>query len=85
VLLDAQPARGFVGGAAVDGEGRLAGMIDMTSAAVAGPPTGSGQISFVPTATIRKFLEGVGVAAITGRGNAEAAKSALVRVICVRK
>lgn len=81
VLLDAKPARGFVGGAAVDGEGRLAGMIDMSHAAAAA----ADQISFVPTATIRKFLEGAGVAPLTGRGNTEAARSAVVRVICVRK
>lgn len=85
VLLDAQPARGFVGGAAIDGEGRLAGMIDLSPAAVAGPVAGSGRASFVPTATIRKFLERAGVAPLAGRGDIEAAKNAVVRVICVRK
>jgi S1-C subfamily serine protease len=85
VLLDAQPARGFVGGAAIDGEGRLAGMIDLLPAAVAGPAAGSGRASFVPTATIRKFLESAGVAPLAGRGDIEAAKNAVVRVICVRK
>ena len=85
VLLDAQPAQGFVGGAAVDGEGRLAGMIDITTAAVAGPATGAVQISFVPTATIRKFLDGAGVKPSEGRGDLAATKNAVVRVICVRK
>lgn len=85
VLLDAQPARGFVGGAAIDGEGRLAGMIDLSPAAVAGLAAGAGQASFVPTATIRKFLESAGVSPLTGRGDVEAAKNAVVRVICVRK
>ena len=85
VLLDAQPPRGFVGGAAIDGEGRLAGMIDIASAAVAGPATGAGQTSFVPTATIRKFMDSTGVAPLVGRGDVETAKNAVVRVICVRK
>ena len=85
VLLDVAPARGFVGGAALDGEGQLAGMIDIASAAVAGPAAGAGQASFVPTATIRKFLESAGVAPVDGRGDIAAAKNAVVRVICVRK
>lgn len=85
VLLDAQPARGFVGGAAIDGEGRLAGMIDVSPSAVAGPSADAGRTSFVPTATIRKFLDGAGVAPLAGRGDIEAAKNAVVRVICVRK
>jgi len=85
VLIDTVPARGFVGGAALDGEGRLVGMIDVASAAVAGPGASAGQASFVPTASIRKFLEGAGVAPVTGRGDVAAAKNAVVRVICVRK
>jgi S1-C subfamily serine protease len=85
VLIDAVPAPGFVGGAALDGEGRLAGMIDIAPAAVAGPPASAGQASFVPTATIRKFLESASVAPLTGRGDLAAARNAVVRVICVRK
>jgi peptidoglycan hydrolase-like protein with peptidoglycan-binding domain len=85
VLLDAQPARGFVGGAAIDGEGRFAGMIDVAAAAVAGPAAGAGQIGFVPTATIRKFLDSAGVKPFDGQGDLAAAKNAVVRVICVRK
>ena len=41
VLLDAAPARGFVGGAALDGQGQLAGMIDLAPAVTAGPATAS--------------------------------------------
>jgi S1-C subfamily serine protease/peptidoglycan hydrolase-like protein with peptidoglycan-binding domain len=85
VLLDAAPAPGFVGGAAIDGEGKLAGMIDIAPAAVAGPPAGAGHASFVPTATIRKFLENAGVTPLSGRGDLAAAKNSVVRVICVRK
>lgn len=85
VLLDAEPVRGFIGGAAVDGQGRLAGMIDVASAAVAGPITSAGQISFVPSATIRKFLGSTGIKPVDGSGDLAATKNALVRVICVRK
>lgn len=85
VLIEANPTRGFVGGAALDGEGRLAGMIDMAPAAVAGPAAGAGQASFVPTATIRRFLERAGVVPVVGRGDIASAKEAVVRVICVRK
>lgn len=85
VLIDAQPARGFIGGAALDDEGRLAGMIDIAPAAVTGAPAAAGQASFVPTATIRKFLDGAGVTPANGRGDLDAAKTAVVRVICVRK
>lgn len=85
VLIDTVPARGFVGGAALDSEGRLAGMIDMPEPAVAGPAASAVQASFVPTATIRRFLESAGVTPVSGRGNIAAAKDAVVRVICVRK
>ncbi len=85
VLIDTVPARGFVGGAALDSEGRLAGMIDMPEPTVAGPAASAAQASFVPTATIRKFLESADVKPVTGRGDVAAAKNAVVRVICVRK
>lgn len=85
VLIDTVPARGFVGGAALDSEGRLAGMIDMPEPAVAGPAASAVQASFVPTATIRRFLESAGVTPVSGRGDIAAAKDAVVRVICVRK
>jgi hypothetical protein len=85
VLLDAQPLPGFVGGAAIDGEGRLAGMIDMTTAALRGVASGAAQTALVPTASIRKFLEGAGVTPLSGRGDADATRNAVVRVICVRK
>ena len=60
-------------------------MIDAAPAAVAGPAANAGQASFVPTATIRKFIESAGVVPVAGRGDVAAAKDAVVRVICVRK
>ena len=80
VLLDATPARGFAGAVALDGQGQLAGMVDVSPATAA-----TTQASLVPTATIRKFLGGAGVTPANGRGDLASAKNALVRVICVRK
>jgi hypothetical protein len=85
VLLDAAPARGFVGGIALDGQGQLAGMIDLAPVVSAGPAAASGAVALVPTASIRKFLDGAGVYPATGKSDIAAAKEAVVRVICVRK
>lgn len=80
VLLDAAPARGFVGGAALDAQGRFVGMIDgaASNGAPKSPP------AFIPTATIRKFLDRAGIAPADGGGEAAAARESIVRVICVR-
>jgi len=85
VLLDAHPSRGFVGGAALDKDGRLAGMIDMAPATLASLAPQTARISLVPTATIRKFLANVGLRPVEGNGTLADAKHAVVRVICVRK
>lgn len=77
VLLDGAPARGFVGGIALDGRGHFAGMIDLM------PDVGNAAL--VPAASIRKFLDVVGVAPVSGKSDPDAAKDAVVRVICVRK
>jgi S1-C subfamily serine protease len=85
VLLDTNPARGFVGGAALDGQGQLVGMIDLAATVTAGPATANGQAALVPTASIRKFLDNAGVHPATGKSDVAAARNAIVRVICVRK
>jgi S1-C subfamily serine protease len=85
VLLDTNPARGFVGGAALDGQGQLVGMIDLAATVTAGPATANGQAALVPTASIRKFLDGAGVYPAIGKSDVAAARNSIVRVICVRK
>jgi S1-C subfamily serine protease len=85
VLLDTNPARGFVGGAALDGQGQLVGMIDLAATVTAGPATANGQAALVPTASIRKFLDNAGVNPATGKSDVAAARNSIVRVICVRK
>ncbi|MET0445993.1 MAG: serine protease [Pseudorhodoplanes sp.] len=85
VLLDTTPARGFIGGVALDGQGQLVGMIDLAPVVTAGPATAASAAALVPTASIRKFLDGAGVNPMTGKSGVAAAKEAVVRVICVRK
>jgi S1-C subfamily serine protease len=86
--VEPAPQLGFSGGAALDGQGRLVGMVELKTAVVAnvGAAGAQPQATFVPASTIRAFLEAQKLAsAATSRPGVDAAKSSLVRVICVRK
>jgi peptidoglycan hydrolase-like protein with peptidoglycan-binding domain len=92
--LEPAPQPGFAGAAALDGEGRLIGMVELKMPVVAdlgagnaGAPNAPPQATVVPAATIRAFLDGqkLGSEASGRSGGLDAAKAALVRVICVRK
>lgn len=85
VLLDAAPAPGFVGAAALDGQGQFVGMLDVNTIVVAGTSAAAPQPALVPAASIRKFLETANVTPASGRADIESAKAAVTRVICVRK
>jgi peptidoglycan hydrolase-like protein with peptidoglycan-binding domain len=85
VLLDATPAQGFAGAAALDGQGQFVGMLDVNSIVIAGSSAATPQSALVPGATIRKFLEASNVMPVIGRADIETAKAAVTRVICVRK
>jgi hypothetical protein len=74
------PVAGFSGAAAIGGEGRLAGLVDLSSGAVAS--TGAPPLRMIAAATIRAFLAREGFEPYAGNGTARAA---VVRVICVRK
>jgi peptidoglycan hydrolase-like protein with peptidoglycan-binding domain len=78
------PAPGFSGAAALDGDGKFAGIALLKPALVAGPPnsTPAAQAVLVPADTVREFLKANGVN-VTGASSD--AKAAVVRVICVRK
>jgi hypothetical protein len=79
--LDPAPKLGFSGAAAVDAQGRFAGMVDLQSTAVAG----AGAVSpakLIPAETLRAFLQTQNITLTTGRG---AIDQSIVRVICVRK
>jgi Trypsin-like peptidase domain len=79
--LDPAPKLGFSGAAAVDAQGRFAGMVDLSSTAVAGAGAVS-QAALIPVETLRAFLQAQNIALTAGRG---AIDQSIVRVICVRK
>ncbi len=85
--VDPAPALGFSGAAAIDSQGRFAGMVALKPQVVAG--TGPANLppaaTVVPVETIRKFAEAQAVPAVPGQSSADAAKAAAVRVVCVRK
>jgi S1-C subfamily serine protease len=85
--VEPSPQPGFSGGAALDGQGRVVGMVELKTAVVAsvGATSAPPQVAVVPAPAIRAFLEGQKVAPAAGRANLDAAKAAVVRVICVRK
>jgi peptidoglycan hydrolase-like protein with peptidoglycan-binding domain len=84
LALSPAPAVGFSGAAALDGDGKFAGIALLKPLAVAGPANAASaaQAALVPADTVREFLKANGVNAAGGSGDA---KSSVVRVICVRK
>ena len=84
VALSPPPALGFSGAAALDADGKFAGIALLKPALVAGPATSTpaAQAVLVPADTVREFLKANGVNAASGSADA---KASVVRVICVRK
>ena len=86
--VDPAPQPGFSGAAALDGQGRLVGMVELKTSVVAnvGAASAQPQATLVSAPTIRAFLAAQKLAPATaGRPGVDAAKASLVRVICVRK
>lgn len=84
-MVSPPPAIGFSGAAAVDADGKFAGLVQLKPAVVAGLATNATpamQAALVPADTVRGFLKANGVNATGGSADA---KSSVVRVICVRK
>ena len=81
------PQPGFSGGAALDGQGRIYGMVEIKSpvATTAGALAAQPQAMVVPVQTIRAFLAAQKLAPASGRSGIDAAKASVVRVICARK
>lgn len=79
--LNPAPQPGFAGAAAVDGQGRFAGMVDVPASVVAGPGAAA-QATLVPTETLRAFLQAQNIAPATSNA---AIDQSVMRVICVRK
>jgi peptidoglycan hydrolase-like protein with peptidoglycan-binding domain len=84
VALSPPPALGFSGAAALNGDGKFAGIALLKPVVVAGPAntTPPAQAVLVPADTVAEFLKANGVNAAGGSPDA---KAAVVRVICVRK
>jgi hypothetical protein len=72
--IEPVPALGFAG-AALDGDARFVGMVDVRASSAA----------MVPAEAIRTFLSAQSIAPATGPASLDGAKASLVRVICVRK
>jgi hypothetical protein len=84
--LEPAPPPGFSGAAALDAQGRLVGMARIRTAAVAGPSNAATPAQLVPIDEIRAFLGHRNIIpTAAGPLSVEAAKAAVVRVICVRK
>ena len=81
--IEPAPKLGFSGAAAVDARGRLAGMVDLRPAVVAGSGGAAAQgVTLVPVETIRAFLQAQHIAP---RGDKRVDHQSILRVICVRK
>ena len=84
LALSPAPALGFSGAAALDRDGKFAGIALLKPAVVAGPSNAAptAPAALVAADTVREFLKANGVNAA---GASSDAKAAVVRVICVRK
>jgi len=87
LALDPAPALGFDGAAALDAQGKLAGIATLRTPLVAGavpaPVVGA---TLTPLDALRNFLDAQNIAPASGAAvGVEGAKASVVRVICVRK
>jgi hypothetical protein len=77
--VEPAPERGFSGAAAIDAQGRFAGLVELKSPVVAGAV--SQQATLIPADAVRAFLAAHRIAPAAGRA---AIEPSVVRVICVR-
>ena len=84
LMLTPAPGLGFSGAAALDADGKFAGIALLKPVVVAGPATATSaaQATLVPADAVHEFLKANGV---TAAGGSKDAKASVVRVICVRK
>jgi hypothetical protein len=81
--VEPAPKPGFSGAAAVDANSRVAGMVDLKPAAVAGTGAASQAAALVPINAIRTFLQAQHI--VPAAAANAAVNLSVVRVICVRK
>jgi hypothetical protein len=77
------PVAGLSGGAALDAQGRVLGMVDMRNAVLASAEPAAAPVRLVSAATIRDFLARHHVSLASAPSGE--ARDSVVRVICVRK
>jgi hypothetical protein len=84
LALSPAPAVGFSGAAALDGDGKFAGIALLKPVIVAGPAaaTPTTQALLVGADSVREFLK---ANRVNPTGGSTDAKASVVRVICVRK
>ena len=84
LALSPAPGLGFSGAAALDGDGKFAGVALLKPLLVAGPSNAApaAQAALASADTVHEFLKANGVAASGGTTDA---RVSVVRVICVRK
>jgi hypothetical protein len=87
LAIEPAPALGFDGAAALDAQGRLAGIAALNVAVVAGTaPSPGATAALLPVEAIRALMAARQLTPPAGAATgAEAAKGSVVRVICVRK
>jgi hypothetical protein len=85
VSITPAPRPGFAGAAALNADGRLVGIVASRPQRVAGPNATAAAGTLVPAASVKALLAKQGSAPAAGRAGLEAAKAAVVRVICVRE
>jgi hypothetical protein len=85
--VEPAPQIGFSGAAALDGQSRLIGTVELKMPVIAAlaASTPEPQASVIPASTIRAFLDAQKLPPTPGRGGLENAKASVVRVICVRQ
>ena len=85
--VEPAPQIGFSGAAALDGQSRLIGTVELKTPVIAAlaASTLEPQASVIPASTIRAFLDAQNLPPAPGRGGLENAKASVVRVICVRQ
>jgi peptidoglycan hydrolase-like protein with peptidoglycan-binding domain len=84
--LDPRPQLGFAGAAALDNQGRIAGMVSLKSPVLTeAGTTAMPPATIAPIAAIREFLDAQGIVPVRGESGVDAIKAAVVRVICVRR
>jgi len=77
------PMAGFSGAAALDGQGRFLGMMEMRNAVLASAEPTAPPVRLVTAETIREFLGRNNIVAAPSQNGD--AKASVVRMICVRK